>query len=497
MQKTSKYFLIFDFGASNGRASVASYDGNRFDFEVVHRFDNIPVYAGDTLYWDFLKLYSELKSGLTAAVKKYGRIESLGIDTWGVDFGLIDKNGALISNPVHYRDKHRNSMPDEVYKLISAEEIFDLTGAALVSYYGLFNLFSLKVRNASEYICADKLLMMPDLFNYFLTGIAVNEYTEAHTSMMVNPISMQWEKKLLEKLGLKTDIFNEIIQPGTILGDLQKSVCEELGIGPVSVVAPASHDTPSAVAGIPIIDKNRNSLLMSTGTWNITILEMDKPLINNKIFESGYANEAGVEGKTLLFKNFVGMWLIQKSRDKWLKESADNLSWDDIMYLAKDTPSSKSFIDVDANDFIVEVNDMPGAVKRFCKNTGQAVPGSIGEIARVIYESMVCKVRQNLDTLENLTGKKFDCINMVGGGTKDVLLCQWLADATGLTVYAGPTETASVGNLIMQLKAAGEIKNLDEGRQIAHKSAVVKEYVPGDKDYWDEAYNIFRSISGS
>jgi len=494
MAKTSKNFLVFDFGASNGRASVAFYDGSRFDFEVVHRFDNVPVYLGGTLYWDFLRLFSELKTGLTAAVKKFSKIESLGIDTWGVDFGLVDKNGALICNPVHYRDKHRNSMPDEVYKLISGRELFDLTGAAQASYYGLFNLYSLKARNASEYICADKLLMMPDLFNFFLTGIAVNEYTDAYTSMMINPVSMQWEKKILNRLGLRNDIFNQIVQPGTKIGNIQASVCSELEMVPFAVVAPGSHDTPSAIAGIPITDKSKNTLLMSTGTWNITVIEIDNPLINSQVFDSGYANEAGVEGKTLLFKNLVGMWLIQKCRDKWLKESPDNISWDDIMYLAKDTSPKGTYIDVDVNDFIVEVNDMPGAIKRFCKNTGQAVPESIGDVARVIYESLVLKVKQNLVILESLTGKKFDCINMVGGGTKDTLLCQWIADATGLVVHAGPTETASVGNLLMQLKAAGEIKDLDEGRQLSHRSAVVKEYTPENTKYWDTAFEGFKKI---
>jgi len=494
MAKASKNYLIYDFGASNGRASVASYDGAKFDFEVIHRFDNVPVYVGDTLYWDFLKLFSELKTGLLIASKKHSQIDSLGIDTWGVDFGLIDKNGSLISNPIHYRDKHRNSMPEEVYKIMKGRELFDITGCALASYYSLFNLYSLKVKDSTEYAFADKFLMMPDLFNYFLTGVAVNEYTEAHTSLMVNPFSIQWEKKILDRLSLRNDIFCNIVQPGTKVGDLQHNVCSELEINPIAVIAPGSHDTPSAIAGIPIIDKSKNPLLISIGTWGITGIEMDKPLINDQVFETGYANEAGVEGKILLFKNFAGMWLIQKCRDRWLKEYSKDISWDDIMYLAKDTPSKKSFINVDANDFIVELNDMPGAIKRFCKNTGQAVPEGIGEIARVIYESITLKVKHGFELLEGITGRKFDSINMVGGGTKDVLFCQWVADATGLPVHAGPTETASVGNLLMQLKAAGEIGSLDEGRQIAHRSAIIKEYMPGDSEYWEAIKSIFKKL---
>lgn len=487
-------YLIFDFGASNGRGLVAGFDGSKFNFDVLHRFDNIPVYLSGTLYWDFLRLLSELKNGLALAAKKYKDIRSMGLDTWGVDFGIIDKNGALIANPINYRDKHRNSMPDEVYKIISGQELQNLTGCALASYHSIFNLYSLKIQGATEFNNAHKLLMMPDLFNYFLTGVAVNEYTDAHTSLMVNPFTVRWEDKILDRLGFPKDIFCEIVQPSSKVGDIQKSVCSELDINTISVIAPATHDTPSAVAGIPVVDKSKNTVFMSIGTWGVTIIELDKPLISAEVFKTGYANEAGAAGKTLLFKNFVGMWLIQQSREKWLKEVEGGLSWDDIMNLAKNTATIKSFIDVDAAEFVLAQTDMPATVQRFCKKTGQKIPDNIGPIARVIYESMALKVKHNLKDLEKITGKKIDAMHMVGGGTKDVLLCQWMADAAGLPVYAGPTETTSVGNLLMQLLAAGEIKSLDEGRQIALKSASIKNYMPANTGYWDGLYEEFVKV---
>ncbi|MBM3705048.1 MAG: rhamnulokinase [Actinobacteria bacterium] len=489
-----KNFLIFDFGASNGRASAAVFDGKKFNFEVLHRFDNIPVYATGTLYWDFLKLFSELKTGLLAAHKKYNRLESLGVDTWGVDFGLIDKNGKLISNPVHYRDEKRNSMTEEVFKIISREELFNLTGCAMASYYSIFNLYALKVTDSVEYINASRLLMMPDLFNYFLTGTAVNEFTIAHTTLLCSPSPGRWEFKIIDRLGFPREIFNEIVPSGSIVGNISKSVCDELEIKPFPVVAPAGHDTPSAIAGIPVADKSRFGAFMSIGTWGINVLEMDTPFISDEIFKSGFANEAGVESMTLLFKNFVGMWLFQQCRSKWLKEHTGDITWDDIMLEAKNTSSTGSMIDVDAPVFVLNQTDMPGTIRKFCSDTGQKVPESLGEVARIIYESMALKVRHNIGSLEKIAAKKFDYIHVVGGGTKDVLICQWIADSTGLPVFAGPTETTSVGNLLMQLKAAGEIKSLDEGRQISLNSSQVKNYNPENASYWDYLYERYLKV---
>jgi len=489
----TKNYLVFDFGASNGRASVAVFDGSKFEFDIVHRFDNIPVNAAGTLYWDFLRLFGDLKTGLLAAAKKYSQLQSMAIDTWGVDFGIIDKNGKLISNPIHYRDEKRNSMTEEVFGIISREELFKLTGCAMLSYYSIFNLYSLKIQESPEYQNAGKLLMMPDLFNYFLTGVAVNEYTEAHTTLMCSPFTKDWEFKIIDKLGFPTDIFSKVIQPGTEIAYLQENVCKELEIKPLRVIAPASHDTPSAIAGIPVPDNSGNRVFMSIGTWGVSILEMDSPLIKTEILDAGFANEAGAEGKMLLFKNFVGMWIIQQSRNYWLKDKKD-ISWDDIMYSAKDAKPSGAIINVDDSAFLLGQHNMPQLICDFCKKTGQKIPEGIGEIARVVYEGFALKIKHDILNLEKITGSKFEAINIVGGGTKDELYCQWAADASGLEVFAGPTETTSIGNLLMQLKAAGEIKNLSDGRQLSLNSSKIKQYSPAGTAYWDSQYEKYLKI---
>ena len=490
----TKKFLVFDFGASNGRASIADFDGNKFDFELIHRFDNIPVYASGTLYWDFLKLFSELKTGLAAGFKKHDDINSMGIDTWGVDFGLIDKNGKLIANPIHYRDEKRNSVCEEVFNIISKERLFDLTGCAMASYYSIFNLYSLKSQLATEYLNASKFLMMPELFNYFLTGEAISEYTIAHGTLMCNPFTMDWENEIIKKLDFPEDIFADIVQPGTKIGDLQKEVCDELEIKSIPVIAPAMHDTPSAIAGMPVVKDVDTTMLMSVGTWGITIYEMDKPDVSREIYDSGFANEGGAEGKTLLFKNFTGLWLIQKCRDRWMKSLEKDISWDDIMESAEKTGTLGTYIDVDAQAFILENFDMPGAVAKYCREKGQKVPDSNGEIARVIYESFALKVRQSVEKINALTGRKMHSIHMVGGGTRDRLLCQWISDATNLPVNTGPTETTSVGNLLMQLKASGDIMTLEEGRQICLNSSKIKTYTPQNAAQWDEKYQDFLRV---
>ena len=489
-----KKFIIFDLGASNGRASVAAFDGKKFILEEIYKFDNIPVFATGTLYWDFLKLFYELKSGLSFSHRKFKNIRSLGIDTWCADFGFIDKKGKLISNPIHYRDKKRNSITDEVYKIIPKEKLFKMTGFPPSSFDSIFNLYSLKLQDSTEYLNAYKFLMIPDLFNYFLTGSTFNEYTSAHGSSLCSPFNKKWEYKIIDKLGFKRDIFCEILQPGSKVGTVQKDIIDELGIKSIPVIATASHDTASAIAGIPSIDISKNKVCISLGTWGITIKIIKEPIVTKEIFNSGYANEAGAGDEILLFKNFTGLWLIQQCRKKWIKDKGKDISWDEIMNAAKNASPIGSFIDIDSEVFIFDQPDMPKTIREFCRYKGQKVPETTGEIARIIYESIVLKIKQNLKILEEITDKKLDFIQMVGGGTKDVLLCRWIADSTGLPLYAGPTETTSTGNLLMQLKAAGEIKNLEEGRQISHNSSIIKNYTPVNKNLWDDLYLKFLKV---
>jgi len=490
----SKNYLIFDFGASNGRSAIARFDGNKFDIEITHRFDNRPVYAAGTLYWDILRLYSELMIGIQSSVKKYKNITSMALDTWGADFGFIDSNGKLISNPVHYRDEKRKVDARSLYKIISRRELFELTGATITTIFDLFHLYSLKLQNAPEFVNGDRFLTMPDIFNYFLTGRVYNEYTRITTTIMYNQKEGRWEDRIFDKLDLPRDIFPEIIKPGEGIDNISNNVCSELEIKTIPVIAPAAHDTPSAVAGIPVVSKNKNWAFISMGTWCIIGKETESPIINGQALSAGFSNEGGVEGLNLFVKNITGLWIIQQCREKWIKDSSRPISWDEIVKLSTTAEPFKSFINVDDPIFTQPQVDMPEAISKYCKEKGQGIPESIGEISRCIYESLAMKFKYDLNKLEKLTGKKIELLHLVGGGTQNKLLCQWTADAAGIQVVAGPTETTSVGNLLMQLKASGEIKTLDEGRKISLASSKVISYEPKDRDRWSEEYSRYLKI---
>lgn len=489
-----KNYLIFDFGASNGRAIVARFDGKKFSMEVTHRFDNRPVYATGTLYWDILRLYSELKIGLILSVKKYKNIVSLGLDTWGADFGIIDKNGKLISNPVCYRDKQREKDSESLYKIISRKELFNLTAASIVPLFDLFHLYSLKLQNAPEILNAYKFLSIADIFNFFLTRKTFNEYTRFTTSILYNQREKRIEDSIFDRLSLPRDIFPPIIIPGEKVGDISNDVVRELEINPISVIAPATHDTASAVAGIPVINKNKSWAFISMGTWCILGKETKIPLVSDEIFDTGFSNEAGVEGTNLFVKNINGLWVIQQCREKWVKDRGEEISWDEIVNLTYSAEPFKSFIDIENPIFIQSHVDMPKVIIDYCRDKGQPVPETIGEIARCVYESLTLRFRYYFSLLGKFSGEKIELLHLVGGGIQNKMLCQWTADATGIPVCAGPIETTSVGNLLMQLKASGEIGSLEEGRKISLDSSEVVYYEPKDKGVWDEAYSRYLEV---
>ena len=492
-----KKFLVFDFGASNGKASVANFNGRKFEIDVIHKFDNVPVMASGVLYWDILRLYNDLKTGIQIASKKYTDIVSIGVDAWGADFEIVDKNGKLISNPEHYRDLNRFLIINELFDIISKRELFELTGGlVLPGVSSVFHMFELKKRNATQYLNAHKCLMIPDLFNYFLTGNMFNEYTEATTSVMLNQMTGNWEKKILDKLGFPADIFCDLIDPGTIIGCLQKSVANELEIEPISVVAPATHDTASAIAGFPILDRHRNSLLISMGTWGILVQETAKPVINSTVFETGFANEGGVEGTNLLLISINGLWIIQQCMNKWRKEYGQDFSWKDIDKIYPETTPFKTIINVSDSVFTPVSSDMNETLKRYCSEKSLTVPQTIGEVARTLYESLVLKIKNKIMDIETITTKKIDSIHIVGGGSNNRLFCQWLSDSTGLPLASGPSETTSIGNMLMLLKAAGEIKTLEEGRLISFNSSKIEYYEPRDdqRHSWEFNYEKYLKI---
>ncbi|MDK2897461.1 MAG: rhamnulokinase [Candidatus Atribacteria bacterium] len=492
-----KKYLIFDFGASNGRAIVANYDGERATMEVVHRFEHGPVYLTGTLYWDILHLFSQLLVGLQASCRKYPTIRSMAIDTWGCDFGFIDQQGKLVANPVTYRDPNRHHRSHLLYRLLPRRELFELSAGSTTEIMGIFQLFSFKHENSLEIRSGHKLLMVPDLLNYFLTGRVGVEYTNATMTLLCDQYHQTWEKKILDRLGITFSILPELIMPGDIVETIQPEVSDLIGVEPIVVVAPATHDTASAVAGIPVIAEEKPWVFISLGTWAIVGIETPKPILSETVFKSNYGNNAIPEGKNMLVKYIPALWIIQQCRNRWIIDSGENLNWDDIVQAAVTAGRAKAYIDVDNPLFEQPQADMPGTIQTDCRRTNQAVPETMGEVARSFYESLVLKFRYNLELLERIGGRKFEILHIVGGGSQNKTLCQWIADASGILVIAGPAETTSMGNLIMQLKAEGEIENLREGREISLRSSAVSYHEPGDRKYWDEAYEKYLQLFSS
>jgi rhamnulokinase len=492
----TKDYLIIDFGASNGRAVVARFDGERFTLEVVHRFENRPVRASGTLYWDLLRLYAEMETGIQKALKAGARLASMGLDTWGVDFGLLDARGKLLANPVHYRDEHRNAAAEDLYRVVPAAELFRRTGLFILSIGTLHSLFGMKRDGASELALADRLLMTPDLFNYLLTGEKTNEYAIATTSTIYDQSARRWDGELLDRLGIPRGLFSEPVMPGTRIGTLQESVRRELNVPGIPVIAPATHDTASAVAGIPVTDTSRPWAFLSLGTWAVLGQETEAPVITDAVPESGYGNEGGAEGRNFLASNITGLWIVQQCREKWMQEDGTEVPWDALVRGCLEAPRFTSLIDADDPPFAAVQPDMPQVIRDYCTARKITPPGGRGETARCIYESLALKFRRRVEQLRALTGRRIELIHMVGGGTQNASLCQWTADATGLPVIAGPTETTVAGNLIMQLKGTGEIRGLAEGREIAARSSQTRTHVPRDTAAWDEAYARYRGLFG-
>ena len=478
-------YLIFDLGASNGRAIVANVEKDKVDFDVIHRFDNIPVFANDQEYfWDILRIFSEIKTGLKKCYKKYGKVNSMAIDSWGCDFGMIGDDGRLIGNPLHYRDKSQHEKSTELHSILTEEKFLELSGGPCNRIMGIYKLYSLMKKDAVEYREGKRLLMIPDLLNYFLTGIESNEFCNATMTLLVNQKTRQWEPEITESLGLKNDFLKPIIEPGAALGMLKQSVCEELGIEPILVVVPATHDTASAVAGIPLLDSEKTWGYISLGTWGLTGLETGEPLMNPEIVKYEFGNEGAAAGKNLLLKNVTGLWIIQQCRAKWQQNG--DISWDEVVVQAKAARRMDCMIPVMDPKFGEVQADMPKIISEHCRETGQEVPETLGEIADCVYRSLALEFKASFDDIMGILGKKLELLHIVGGGTQNKLLCQYTANAVGVPVAAGPTETTAFGNLIFQMMADGKISSLEEGRKMCAKNSEIFRFEPADHELWEE-----------
>lgn len=465
--------LAFDYGASSGRLIMSKFDGEKIELEEIHRFSNDPVILKGTFYWDFLRLFHEMKTGLKKAANKKVKISSIGIDTWGVDYGLLDEKDNLLGNPIHNRDKRTETALREIEEGgVSFKEIYDVTGIQYMALNTLFQLYAEKKYNSHILDKTKTLLFMPDLFTFFLTGEKHAEYTIASTAQMLDAKSRTWAMDLLEKLELPTEILQDIIAPGTIAGYLTEDIQKEVELAAVPVVAVGSHDTASAVAATPLHSKD--SAYLSCGTWSLLGMEIDEPIINEKSLEYNFTNEGGVENKIRFLKNINGLWIIQNLRKVW-SEKVQPVSFPDIIAAAKSAKNKHFIIDPNDSSFLAPLN-MAEAIVKYCKEKGQGTPEGLGEIAMAVYNGLTQEYKVNVEALEKITGKAVDVINMVGGGIQDEFLCQLTANVTRKTVLAGPVEASVLGNILMQLMALGEIKSLEEGRRIIRNSFEVKEF---------------------
>ena len=468
------YNLAFDFGASSGRMVLCKLEDGKLTLEELHRFPNHEVRVGGHIYWDLFGLYHELKQGLKKAAAKKVPIQSLAIDTWGVDYGLFDKDGNLIGNPVNYRDSRTDGMLEEIGKIIPLEELYNRTGIEFMYFNSIFQLYAEKKMRPVILDNAKRILFMPELFGYFLTGIMYSEYTFASTSQLLDARKRQWDYDLIEKLGLNKEMFGDIVMPGTVIGDLLPEVEEETGLKGVKVIAVGSHDTASAVAGAPL--ESDDAAFLSCGTWSLLGMVLDEPILNEASYKYNYTNEGSIDGKIQFLKNINGLWIMQNLRRNWC-EFEGEVSFPDIIREARAAKRQDFTINPKDPRFTAPLNMMK-EISGYCRETGQGTPEGLGEMAMAIYNGLTEEYRKSIQYMEEITGKTVTCINMVGGGIQDQLLCELTAKKTGKRVMAGPVEGSVLGNSIVQLVAMGEVKDVQAGRDIIRNSFDVKIYEP-------------------
>jgi len=471
-------FIAIDIGAETGRVII----GDVSKMEVIYRFPNNFVRVKDSIFWDILGIFNEIKRGLKEAFKKYpNQIISIGIDTWGVDYVLLDNDGDLLGNPYHYRDKRTDNIMEEVFRIIPKKEIFTETGIQFMQLNTIYQLYSFAKKKPQIFENTKYFLTIPDLLNYWLTGIIKNEYSIATTTQLYNPIKKDWSTKILNKLGFKKEIFGEIIMPGIKIGKLLPAVVREIGAdSEVMVVAPACHDTGSAVAAVPVED-NINYAYISSGTWSLLGIETPKPIINDMSFKYNFTNEGSADGGFRFLKNITGFWIIQECKKFW-DENVKSYSYDELTEMALKYGTAANFrIDPDDLRFLKPAlidDSMIDRIKNYCHETGQKIPKTPAEIVRGVIESLAEKYTETIKMIEEITGKSIKEIYIIGGGCRNSLLCQLVANATDLPVYAGPVEATAIGNLMVQAKSMGQIKSINEGRNIIRKSFDIKKYLP-------------------
>ncbi len=489
MENTRCFFAV-DLGATSGRTIIGTLADGKVRLEELTRFPNNLIETGGHFYWDIYALYFEIIKGLKAAVRRGLQVESIGIDTWGVDFVCVGDDGALLRNPLSYRDPHTFGAMEEYFaNAVPKEDVYEATGIQFMNFNSLFQLYVMKRDGNTALKHAEKILFVPDALSWMLTGEEVCEYTIASTSQLLNPVTKELDARLLSSLGLGRDLFGRMVMPGTRIGTLTEEVQKMTGLGPVPVIAVAGHDTASAVAAVPA--KDEHFAYLSSGTWSLMGIETKEPIINNVSYERNFTNEGGVEGTTRFLKNICGMWLLERCRKEWGDDAPADYGV--LLSEAMKVPAFQSLINPD-NPVFANPADMQGAIKEYCRATGQHVPEGYAEICRCIFESLALRYRQVAGYLKEMASFPIDTLHIIGGGSLNEYLNQFTANATGLTVLAGPQECTALGNIMLQAKAAGAVGGIFDMRRIIADSVTMKRYEPQDKALWDEAYEKFKEL---
>jgi rhamnulokinase len=489
---TATHYLALDLGAESGRAIVGTIADGKLTLSETHRFANQPLKLSTGLHWDIAGLWGEIKNGIAASASRFP-LESLALDTWGVDFALLGRDGNLLGNPYHYRDKRTDGILEAAFAILPRQDIFTHTGIQFMQLNTLYQLLAMVTAKDPQLEAARTFLTIPDLFNHWLCGSRVCEFTNATTTQCYDPVMRTWAYSLLEALGIPTKIFPAICEPGTILGNLLPDVAAETGAGSIPVIAPACHDTGSAVVAVPA--DNHDFAWISSGTWSIMGAETNQPCLSETALDYNFTNEGGVFGTWRLSKNIMGLWIVQECRRAW-EAQGEALSYAEITRLASEARPFLGVIDPDA-DLFFHPGEMVEKVHIYCAESGQAIPQTKGEIVRVVLESLALKYRLTLSRIEELSSKRLDPIHIIGGGSHNRLLNQYTADCTGRMVVAGPVEATAIGNILMQGIALEHLGSLNEARHMVRCSFEVDTYHPTSRDGWDEAFVKYLSLSSS
>ena len=465
-------YLAVDLGAESGRVMLGTLAAERLALEELHRFPNQPVQLPAGLYWDAFRLFHEIVEGLRAAGRRKLAPRGIGVDTWGVDFGLVGSDGALVGCPRHYRDERNIGVPERLFERVPRAEVFGSTGIQIMAINSLYQLYSMRLADSPALAAADRLLFMPDLLAYWLSGAQRSEVTIASTSQFYNPVTRRFQAELFERLGMPAKILAELIEPGEQLGTLLPHIAQSSGLGPVPVYATAGHDTAAAVAAVP--GHGDDWCYISSGTWSLMGVELPHPVIDDRSFQLNFTNEAGFGGRTRLLKNIAGLWILQECRRAWIAQG-DTLTYQELVALAEECGPPAGVLDPD--DFL-QPGDMPARIAQWCTDHSLPAPRTKGETCRLILESLAHRYRQVLQGLETLTGHKINTIHIVGGGSRNRLLNRLVASATGCRVVAGPVEATAAGNVLVQAIGAGEVANLDSAREIVRSSFEIEVFEP-------------------